>query len=315
MTTSATAMVLMGDPSYFHISGGANPFTRNFWGKKKQVDRDKAIRQWNELKNLLLSFGVQVFVIPPDPQNPGLVYPANAGVLLGETFVLSNLLPSRVGEKPIYDRFLNLLGLKSVSIQHRFEGEADFFPAGDKYIFTYGMLQRQRFVPRFGFPPWKRVYGFRSDRQALPELKRFLNPETEVVPFELVLETHYHGDTVFCAFGPRKEFLLVYLEALSPESQKRCRDVFKDRLIPLSRADAFVYAANSFQTKTSDGLKLILPEGASRALMKEIESRGVTPVTVDVSEFLKKGGGAVKCMLGDLGIRHVIHPAADKHGE
>jgi hypothetical protein len=27
----------------------------------------------------------------------------------------------------------------------------------------------------------------------------------------------------------------------------------------------------------------------------------VTPLSVDVSEFLKKGGGSVKCMLGDLG--------------
>jgi hypothetical protein len=27
----------------------------------------------------------------------------------------------------------------------------------------------------------------------------------------------------------------------------------------------------------------------------------VTPLCVDVSEFLKKGGGSVKCMIGDLG--------------
>ena len=30
--------------------------------------------------------------------------------------------------------------------------------------------------------------------------------------------------------------------------------------------------------------------------------RGVTPISVDVSEFLKKGGGSVKCMIGDLGV-------------
>ena len=32
-----------------------------------------------------------------------------------------------------------------------------------------------------------------------------------------------------------------------------------------------------------------------------MRERGVTPLTVDVSEFLKKGGGSVKCMIGDLG--------------
>jgi hypothetical protein len=32
-----------------------------------------------------------------------------------------------------------------------------------------------------------------------------------------------------------------------------------------------------------------------------VRERGVEPVVIDVSEFLRKGGGAVKCMIGDLG--------------
>jgi hypothetical protein len=32
-----------------------------------------------------------------------------------------------------------------------------------------------------------------------------------------------------------------------------------------------------------------------------VRDRGVHALTVDVSEFLKKGGGSVKCMIGDLG--------------
>ena len=32
-----------------------------------------------------------------------------------------------------------------------------------------------------------------------------------------------------------------------------------------------------------------------------VSERGVRPLCVDVSEFLKKGGGSVKCMIGDLG--------------
>jgi len=37
-------------------------------------------------------------------------------------------------------------------------------------------------------------------------------------------------------------------------------------------------------------------------LSAEIRERDVTPLPVDVSEFLKKGGGSVKCMIGDLGV-------------
>lgn len=293
--------VLMGDPSYFHIAGGANPFTRSWWGRKKRVDRDRAVEQWNNLKNLLTSYGVQVLVIPPDPNHPGLVYPANAGVRLGENFILSNLIPTRAGERPIYDLFLRRHGIKTISIRSRFEGEADFFPVGDRYLFTYGAVMPQRFVPQFSFPPWRRVYGFRSERRVLEELRPFLKRETEIIDLELIEESHYHGDTVFCSFGEKREHLLAYLEGLAPESRERCRHIFQDSLIRLSSRDAFFYAANSFQVKTPEGLKLILPEGVSDSLLKEVEARGVAPVTIDVSEFLKKGGGAVKCMIGDLG--------------
>ena len=44
-----------------------------------------------------------------------------------------------------------------------------------------------------------------------------------------------------------------------------------------------------------------MPGGVSERLQAQVRERGVTPVVVDVSEFLKKGGGSVKCMIGDLG--------------
>ncbi len=53
--------------------------------------------------------------------------------------------------------------------------------------------------------------------------------------------------------------------------------------------------------KTHEGLKLIMPQGVSVELQEEVRRRGVEPALVDVTEFLKKGGGAVKCMIGDLG--------------
>ncbi len=293
--------VLMGDPAHFHIAGGSNPFTRDWWGRKKRVDRKRAVEQWKNLHDLLISLGLKVFVIPPDADRPGLVYPANYGARLGDVFVLSNLLPTRAGERPIYEKFLQGLGLRTARIKHRFEGEAEFFPVGDKYLFTYGAVKNQRFKPKFAIPPWTRVYGFRTQRHAMDELCGFLPKGTEIVDFELIEESHYHGDTVFCSFGPNREFLLAYLEGILESDRERCRQIFKENLVVLASRDAFYYAANSFQVATPEGLKLIMPEGVSEGLLKEVRERGVTPVTIDVSEFLKKGGGAVKCMIGDLG--------------
>ena len=42
--------------------------------------------------------------------------------------------------------------------------------------------------------------------------------------------------------------------------------------------------------------------GVSELLLDRVRERGVTPLPIDVSEFLKKGGGSVKCMIGDLGV-------------
>lgn len=301
--------VLMGDPTHFSIRGGANPHTRNWWGVRKRVDRAHAMAQWHELARTLEAHGVAVFVLPPVPECPGLVYPANAGVLypLDEArpihtkrFYLSNLLPARAAERPIYAQFLQGLGVPTARLQASFEGEADFFPTGKRYLFTYGRLERQRFVPRLGIPPYKRIYGFRSEMAALGELA-FAAMNVEVLPVELVDEAYYHGDTVLCAWGPGRRFLLAYLDGIAPSAAVRLRALYGNDLVMLSREDAACYAANSFPLVHDGGAYLFMPAGISRRLEAQVRERGVEPVLVDVSEFLRKGGGSVKCMIGDLG--------------
>jgi N-dimethylarginine dimethylaminohydrolase len=301
----------MGDPAHFSVKGGANPHTRTRWGTRHHVDRERAVAQWHALKATLEDLGARVLIVPPCPAWPGSVYPANAGFqtdldtdfpLAEKTFYLSNLLPSRAGEKAIYRRLLEDHGVRLAEFDERFrfEGEADFFPVGDVYLFTCGALERQRFVPAFAIPPWKRVYGFRSDARLEPQLATIVAPKP-VHRFELVLETHYHGDTALCAFGPHREFLLAYREALAPGSWPRLVALFGDAVLPLAREDAERYAANSFTFTRERETYLVMPSGVSDRLLDRVCARGVTPITVDVSEFLKKGGGSVKCMIGDLG--------------
>jgi len=304
----------MGDPTHFSVKGGANPHTRTRWGTKRHVDRERAIAQWHRLKDTLEDLGIRVLVVPPDAAQPGLVYPANAGIMLDvdtprplaqKHFYLSNLLPSRAREKAHYRRLLDRVGIRCFDIDDalRFEGEADFFPAAQRYLFTHGQLERQRFVPHLGFPPWKRVYGFRTDRRVRDLVIPLVAPK-EILRIELVLEAHYHGDTALCAFGPAREHLLVYRKALAVAGWDLVRQVFGDAVIELSEEDARRYAANSFTYTPSNDSRnsyLFMPDGVSERLLAEICERGVTPITVDVSEFLKKGGGSVKCMIGDLG--------------
>ena len=306
--------VLLGDPAHFSVKGGANPHTRTRWGTRRSVDRALAIRQWQHLRDLLRDLGLHVLVVPPDPAQPGLVYPANAGFmkdvdaeqpLASRRFTLANLLPSRAGEKPHYRRVLESAGIPCSELDpaYRFEGEADFFPAGGLYLLTHGRLERQRFVPAWGFPPWRRVYGFRTDARVEPLLRAIVGSEREILRIELRLEAHYHGDTALCSFGPGRRFLLAYRAALDPSALGRLRERFREHLIEIRDEDARRYAANSFTYTPPDGSDsfLVVPAGLSDHLLARIRERKVTPLPVDVSEFLKKGGGSVKCMIGDLG--------------
>jgi N-dimethylarginine dimethylaminohydrolase len=300
--------IIMGDPRYFSVRGGANPHTRNLLGMKKKVDPELARRQWHAMALALNAHGAEVFVVEPRPDLPGLVYPANAGTLYpledcaahAKTFHLANLLPTRAGEREVYRLFIRALGFNTADVKARFEGEADFFPAGRYMLFTYGPIEHQRFVPALGLPPWRRVYGFRSEKGALKELSAIASG-TEILALELRLEAYYHGDTALCSFGPRREFLLAYLDALSTESQGRLREAFGVNLVQLTADDAALYAANSFQIEDGGRLHLFMPLGVSDGLQRAVRERGVAPVLVDVSEFLAKGGGSIKCMILDLG--------------
>jgi N-dimethylarginine dimethylaminohydrolase len=299
----------MGDPSEFQILGGANPHTRTRWGIRKTVDRAKARVQWDRLAGVLRDLGVDVYVVPSSASSPGLVFPANAGFLTraleplpleDKTFVLSHSTPSRSAERGLYGGFLRGLGFSTRTFPTRFEGEADLFPAGDYFLFTSGPIEKQRFVPAWGWPPYRRVYGFRSSLEALEELTP-LGEGKPVLPLRLVRETHYHGDTCLCAFGKNREFLMAYLPALSDNSRERLKETFGDRLLPLSEADGELFSANAFQVDAPDPV-LLLPHTASEVLKDQIRERGVRPLPVDVSEFMQKGGGSVKCMIGELGL-------------
>jgi N-dimethylarginine dimethylaminohydrolase len=301
----------MGDPAFFSVQGGANPHTRTRWGTRRSVDRALAQKQWARLRNVLQDLGVRVHVVPADAAQPGLVYPANAGFLTDvdaekpiaeKTFYLANLLPTRAGEKPHYRRVLEAAGFRCAELDPalRMEGEADFFPVAGKYLLTHGRIERQRFTPSCSWPPWKRVYGFRTDAAIEPRLREIVTP-CEVIRLELVKEAHYHGDTALCAFGPGRAHLLVWRPALAPGGWEQLEAAFPDALIPLSDEDAAVYAANSFTLTQGSDSHLVMPGGVSERLQAQVRERGVQPVVVDVSEFLKKGGGSVKCMIGDLG--------------
>ena len=301
--------VVMGDPRFFRIRYGQNPYTRNAWGFRKKVKRGKAIAQWQTLKDTLEALGAKVFVIPPQKSYPGMAFPANAGFLFPKyemrawqekTFYLSNLVGKRSPENLVYHHFFASHGFDVRTLPYAFEGEADFFPCGDSYIFSYGAILPMGFKPRWAMPPWRYQFSHRSDERNRAALAEIMGKKN-IIEVRLRDPWFYHGDTAMFAFGRKREYLLAYLEALDRESQERLEKRLSARLVPLSGEDARRFAANSFQLETVDGPRLIMPQGTSQALKEKISGLGFRIAEVDVSEFFEKGGGSVKCLLLDLG--------------
>lgn len=301
----------MGDPAYFRIKSGANPHTRTRWGLRKSVDSALARRQWDRAVETFREHGIKVEVLGPVEDAPGLVFPANAGFMLEKNehlplskkhFYLSNLLPQRAAEKEIYRKFLAGLGIvvQDLPSSLRFEGEADFFPAAGEYILTHGPIAAQRWVPAAAWPPYKRIYGWRTDKAILDSLRPLVAGK-KILSLELSQEAYYHGDTVLCAMGKKLEYLMVYAQGLTPVSLARLKSDFTVKPIFLLPQDAARFAANSFYVDAGAEQFLFCPAGLSQELLYRIHALGIQPVEIDVSEFFEKGGGSVKCMLCDLG--------------
>lgn len=303
--------VLLGHPRYFRILHGANPHTRDRWGRRKVVDRARMWGEWERLRQSLLDLGVRVLVLPSSVDHPGAVFPANAGLWVSGTVYLSRLNPARAGEGRLYASFLQRQGFHVAELSgppFQWEGEADTFPVGDPsgdparvtYLFTYGRLTRPHWVMRWGWPPYAWVYGFRTDLRVLAAIRRMVAPH-DVIPIELVDERYYHGDTCLCAFGPHREFLLVYLPALAETSRQKLTARFGDRLLPIDQTDAEAFAANAYQVDTAPRPTLLITHRIRVTLQQRLRDRGVDLRLMDVSEFMDKGGGSVKCLLLQLG--------------
>jgi len=304
-----THAVLLGDPTHFRIKAGANTYTRNKWGFRKKVNQKKALAQWLVLKELLESLGVKAFVLPSNPNYPGLVFPANAGFLFPKyealpysqkIFYLSALTKHRAGEQAIYRDFLGSLGFQFRTLSLPFEGEADFFSCGEDYIFSYGDIVSTGFRPKWGWPPFAYRFSHRTDQRNLATLQGVVG-DKRIIEIKLVDPRYYHGDTALFAFGSSREYLFAYLDSMGGESQSRLKTKLGKRLFPLSRDDAENFVANSFQVDTDQGPHLVLPEKTSDKVKSTLKTLDIPFSTIEVSEFYEKGGGSIKCLLCDLG--------------
>jgi lysine-ketoglutarate reductase/saccharopine dehydrogenase-like protein (TIGR00300 family) len=267
--------ILMCPPHHYDVDYVINPWME---GNIHRLSRDRAEAQWHKLYEVLKTYAT-VDLIDPQPGWPDMVFTANAGLVLGDTVVLSRFFhPERQGEEPYFQQWFEDRGYTV----HLLPKSLPFEGAGDALL------------DRSGRWLWA-GYGFRSELDSHPYLARWL--DVEVLSLRLVDRRFYHLDTCFC---PLTDGYLLYYPAAFDTYSNRLIElrVPAEKRIPISELDAIEFACNAVNIDSlRDGKaeRVVVMNKASDDLQQILSDRGFTVVETPLTEFLK-AGGAAKCL-------------------
>lgn len=262
-----TGRFLMCAPDHFEVAYVINPWMA---GQVAHGHNPLATQQWQALADQLSAVAT-VERLPAAPGVPDMVFTANAGLVLGQTFVLSRFRhPQRQPEEPHFADWFAGQGFQVRTLPP----EVVFEGAGD------ALFDRRLPLLWLG-------HGHRSDIACLPWLQRWL--DIEIQPLTLADPLFYHLDTCFCPL--QGGYLLYYPAAFDAPSQAAIAErVPQTRRIAVSAEDARHFACNAVNC----GQHVFLNQ-ASPALQAALAAHGFSVHQTPLTEFMK-AGGAAKCL-------------------
>jgi N-dimethylarginine dimethylaminohydrolase len=128
-------------------------------------------------------------------------------------------------------------------------------------------------------------YGCRNTIEIVSVLRDYF--EKEVYGFELTNPMFYHLDTALCPIN--KKLIAVYWDAFTDEG-KETLETLGCEILKLSYEDACAFALNSVVIGNN-----IIVHHEAKGFIETMKKRDFIVHEVDVSEFIKFGGG-LKCL-------------------
>lgn len=253
-------------PDHFEVVYAINPWMTVGNG----VDKDLAMKQWENLKSTYESLGHRVDVVEPGIGLPDMVFAANCATIIDRrAFVSKFKFPERQGETELYAAWLESQGIELIYPESTNEGEGDFLVLDD--VILAGT-------------------GYRTSVSAHAEIEQALG--RRVISLELTHPSFYHLDVAIAVLDKRatahRPRIAYYPDAFSLQSRETLKTLFPDA-IQTSEPEAMAFALNS----VSDGDTVVIPSNAG-LFGEQLRLAGYQTVEVDLSEFLK-AGGSVKC--------------------
>ena len=232
-----------------------------------QVDAAKARREWLTLaEHIEAAGGTVCALVNPDNSLSGMPFAAEAGHVVGETFLLPRMLhPHRQPERVHWQILAQAMGLTLGAPSHGvWEAQGDVATHdGATLLF----------------------YGGRTTHDALAEVRSFFHGE--IVELE-IREPAFHGNM---AFLPLPDRALACRSAFAPASWDTLTRRFK--VEEITEAELRAYATNGLQV----GQTFLAPSCAPPRVLDRIEASGLKVVTLTLSELCEKAGGASRCLV------------------
>lgn len=254
--------VLLCRPLFYQVNYQINP-----WMKIGSVDPKLAMEQWLALKNTYHDLGLNVNIIDQVKGLPDMVFAADQGIPVKKGILISNFkYIQRQKETRVYKNWFKQNLYPTIELP-----KSLIFEGGGESIFFGNTL----FVGT----------GFRTSPGSIPELIKIT--KLDVSPLTLIDDRFYHLDTCLFCLDDKTGFYYP------PAFDKKYLNILKNRvphLIELSEHDALNFAANSVTVG-----KTVLCQKGSFDFEKKLQDLGYSIIRLDVSEFIKAGGG-IHCL-------------------
>lgn len=269
--------LMLVDPAHFNVSYVINPWMKpGDWAADPAGHAAEARASFDALRAALEAAGAQVEIVAGVPDQPDMVFPANAAVVLDRRAIVARFACSeRQGEEGPYRAALEALAARGLL------DEVASFPEG---CFQEGA----------GDAIWDRTrqffwagHGQRSVFAAVQEVARFF--DRRVVPLELATPRFYHLDTCFCPLSGGE--VLYYPPAFTAEALA----TIHAHVAPAQRLEASAEDAAAFCVNAVNIDRTVVMARAPDHVRGLLGEHGYTVRDVDLDPFILSGGGAY-CM-------------------
>jgi N-dimethylarginine dimethylaminohydrolase len=259
--------VLMCSPAYFDIEYVINPWMDT----NNRVNKDRAMKQWEYVRDVLTDLGVAIEYIDPVPGLPDMVFAGDAGMVSGNTFIASNFrFAQRQKEAEVASAWMAAHGYRVIMPPEDvyFEGLGDVIYSDTNIIVGHGP---------------------RSSPNSIQFIQQIFS-DLEIVSEVHLCDPWFYHTALAAAFIGRDR-IIYYAPALASESRELLERKF-DHRIAVSEQDAKEFmVCNNIVVGTK-----VLVHDCTRQLEESLGEWGYEVIRCPADEFLKSGG-SVRCLI------------------